>query len=163
MKIWEDFEVCVATKMFSWNLIRFDFNSCLYEGHSILKVSFHFFFLLDVVEFLPTTLYSSMSSHVHRVWTRFYYWRINCRPQGGYSTNEVRWRTCIPRCTFVVVFHRWVSSDILPLSTYRKVRSSTNGFELSYFTHFLFSVCVITALLCFKQNFWEAADKILPF
>ncbi len=66
---------------------------------------------------------------------------------GRYSTNEVRWSTSVPRCTFVVVvFHRRVYSNVLPLSAYRKVRCSTIGLELSYvayFAHFLFSVSEI--------------------
>ncbi len=63
----------------------------------------------------------------------------------GYSTNGVRWSMRITRRTFiVVVFQRRAYSDILPLSAYRKVQSSTIGLELSYFAHFLFSVSGIT-------------------
>ncbi len=66
----------------------------------------------------------------------------------SYSTNEVRQSTGIPHCTFIVIFHRQAYSDILPLSAYRKARTSTIGLELSYFAYFLFSVRGITALIC---------------
>ncbi len=68
---------------------------------------------------------------------------------GGYSINEVRWSMHILYHTFVVVvFHRQAYSDVHPLSVYGKVRSSTKGLELSYFSylaHFLFLVSRITA------------------
>ncbi len=64
---------------------------------------------------------------------------------GGYSTNKVRWSKRVLRCTSVViVFHRRAYSDVLPLSVYKKVRSSTIGLKLSYFAHCLFLVSGIT-------------------
>ncbi len=88
--------------------------------------------------------------------------------QGGYSTIEVRWSMRVPRRTFVVVFHWRAYSNVLPLSVYRKVRSSTIGLELWYFVyvaHVLFLVSGITTLfICsvlLQVNTWLKKSKFL--